>query len=255
MREQALEPGVAKVDVLARLGREVSHLVRVIQADPLGVLGIVLDDVDVAVVQGGRNEGVPHGTGARRHPTESQHLWQVVLEVPPRIAALAVVAIPGEVPVAPVECPVEARAHDLRGTLPAEEGPRHAARRLRTAAGPRRAHPSDADRRRTGTSRAGGADRAPAPPGCRRPPRPEAAGGGGARAGRGRLLRHAMPARQHWRHGRHPHGVHGGAGDRTAGGELRRLGCSGAGARRRDRSARAAGRSGGPGRRHRPAGR
>ena len=96
VRDQALEPGVAEVDVLARLGREVPHLVRVIQADPLGVLRIVMDDVDVAVVQGGRHEGVPHGTRARRDPAESQHLWQVVLEVPPGVAALAVVAIARE---------------------------------------------------------------------------------------------------------------------------------------------------------------
>ena len=124
------------------------------------------------------------------------------------------------------------------------------------AARSRRALPPDALRRRAAASGAGGADRAARPRGRASTsagpiPQEEV-----ARAhARGHCF--VMPCRQdrHRRHGRHPDRLHGGDGDRPAGRELCRVRRSGAGARRRDRSARAAGRSGGARRRHRAAGR
>src|SRR5207247_1871548 len=89
---------------------------------PLGMARRMMDDVDVAVVARGGSEAVPEAAAAGRRPAERQHLRQVVLEVPPSVAAARVVAVAGELPVAPVEDAVEADARVLLGALLAGDG-------------------------------------------------------------------------------------------------------------------------------------
>src|SRR5205085_11361082 len=114
-------PGVAEVDALARLEGEVERLVRVVHPDPAGVLGRVVDHVDVAVMARGREQAVVEGAAAGREPREREHLGQVVLEVAPAVAAADAIAVAWELPVAPVEGAVEADARMLGLSLLARD--------------------------------------------------------------------------------------------------------------------------------------
>jgi len=84
--------------------------------------GGVVDDVDVAVVARRRHEPVQEEAVPGRRVRERQHLRQVVFEVPPPVAAADVIAVAGELPVAPVEGAVEADARVLLGALGAGDG-------------------------------------------------------------------------------------------------------------------------------------
>jgi hypothetical protein len=81
-----------------------------------------MDDVDVAVVARARDESVPGRARAGRRPVEAQDLRQVVLEVAPGVAALAAIAIAGEVPVPEVERAERADALVLGVALVAGNG-------------------------------------------------------------------------------------------------------------------------------------
>src|SRR5262249_47663787 len=117
VRQEALEPGVPKVELVRRLEGEVLYLVRMVDAHPILVVGREVQDVDVAVVTGRRDERVPGRARARRRPIEAEHLRAVVLEVAPRVAPLAAIAIAREVPVAEVERAERADALVLAAAL------------------------------------------------------------------------------------------------------------------------------------------
>ena len=114
-----------------QLEGEVQRILRVIHADPVRALPLIVDAVDIhEVACRGHHAFVSTRGSPVAAYAERQHLRHVVLEIAPRIAALGGVVVAGEVPIAPIEHAEEAvpRAFE-RGAWPL----RRRRRRRRTA--------------------------------------------------------------------------------------------------------------------------